>query len=70
MSLCPPSEGPNQERVCAAEGKSFWTDGGRTWTLANSGLVNKLVYVLAVAPSDPATVYAVTASGEVFRYQG
>ena len=38
-------------------------DDGRHWRLANDGLTDYAVYGLAVAPSSPDTVYAVTESG-------
>src|SRR3984893_11310911 len=42
------------------------TDGGGSWTPSNRGLTNLGVYVLAVAPSDPSTIYAGTLEG-VFK---
>lgn len=42
------------------------TDGGRSWSAANSGLQDQYVLALALAPGSPATLYAGT-SGGVFR---
>ncbi|MES2463692.1 MAG: YCF48-related protein, partial [Armatimonadota bacterium] len=38
-------------------------DAGKHWRLINNGLTNYAVYSLAIAPSDPQTVYAGTTNG-------
>jgi len=46
------------------------TNGGGSWSPANSGLIltfTPIVTTLAIDPSSPATVYAVTFMGEVFK---
>jgi len=43
------------------------TDGGRSWTAANSGLTDSGVNVVAVAPSSPETLYAGTDGSGVFK---
>jgi hypothetical protein len=43
------------------------TDGGTTWTPRNNGLANTLVTSLATDPSSPATLYAGTYGGGIFK---
>jgi ligand-binding sensor domain-containing protein len=41
-------------------------NGGASWTVLNSGIMNKNVHALVIDPSNPATLYAGTDSG-VFK---
>ena len=47
------------------------TDAGRTWTSSHSGMESgdslPAVWAIAINPSTPATMYAATASGDVFK---
>ncbi len=43
------------------------TDGGSTWTEANSGLAGIDVFSLAIDPANPATLYAGTFGSGVFK---
>ena len=42
------------------------TDGGASWSAANSGLTTLSVNTLAIDPQNPSKVYAGTAGGGVF----
>jgi len=46
------------------------TDGGKSWFFVNDGLQNFGVYSLAVAPSSPKTVYALTQDGVAASFDG
>src|SRR5207245_1733597 len=43
------------------------TDGGRSWTVMNTGLTNQDVLCLAVDPSDPQTLFVGTNEGGVCK---
>ncbi len=43
------------------------TNGGQSWTEANSGLGKKNVHILAIDPQTPTTLYAGTLDGGVFK---
>jgi hypothetical protein len=43
------------------------TDGGESWSAANTGLTNTDVWPLAIDPLAPATLYAGTYGGGVFK---
>ncbi len=45
------------------------TDGGLTWTPANSGLAGSEVRVLAIDPMNPTTLYAGTLGGDAGLYK-
>ena len=39
------------------------SDGGETWRTVNEGLTTRIIFALAIAPSDPLTLYAATYDG-------
>jgi len=43
------------------------TNGGESWSAANTGLINTYVYALAIDPKTPTTLYAGTYGGGVFK---
>jgi len=45
-------------------------DAGKSWSFVNKGLGNYVVYSLAVAPSRPQTVYALTENGVCASFNG
>lgn len=51
----------------AAGSASKSTSGGASWTAVNIGYTKTAVAFLAIAPSMPATLYAVTYGGAVFK---
>ena len=43
------------------------TDGGEDWRAVNTGLTDTRVHALAIDPMTPATLYAGTYGGGVFK---
>ena len=43
------------------------TNGGATWSAVNTGLTDTYVNALAIDPATPATLYAGTWGGGVFK---
>jgi photosystem II stability/assembly factor-like uncharacterized protein len=43
------------------------TNGGTNWSAVNTGLTNTYVRALAIDPATPATLYAGTEGGGVFK---
>jgi photosystem II stability/assembly factor-like uncharacterized protein len=42
-------------------------DAGKSWRVMNTGLRDTKIVALALNPTEPAHLYAVTASGQIFR---
>jgi photosystem II stability/assembly factor-like uncharacterized protein len=53
-------------RVTGRDGLSRSSDGGATWSSANTGLENSYVYVLAIDPGNSQIIYAGT-DGSLFK---
>ena len=51
----------------SADGVFKSTDAGDSWQAMNTGLTDTTIAALALHPTQPSRVYAVTASGTVWR---
>ena len=59
-AIAPPVEFPLTIYAATAGGVFKSTNGGVSWTFANSGIPNVEIYTLAIDPTNPNTIYAGT----------